>query len=116
MKKILLGCILLLSFTGCFENIKNKVNKTGGLFIKEPANYIIVNTTGNRILDVYKLEETYVSENTNTDGLNFRLKNGTHVTLQGDVKVLRNPTKELWNKYEEYHYDEDFKNIEKLNK
>lgn len=111
MKKIIIVCLISSMFTGCFQNTKNRISKTGGLFSTESANYIIVNTAGNRILDIYKLEDTYVSENRNTDGVNFRLDNGTHITIQGDVKIIRNPSKYLWDKYSEYHFDENFENV-----
>lgn len=110
MKKILLICALCtLGFTGCFDDVKNNINKNGGIFTTEKADYIIVNTVGNKILDIYKLKNCFVSENSNTDGLNFmHPETKTHITIQGDVKVLRNPSKELWDKYVEYHLDENF--------
>ena len=79
------------------------------IFTSTKADYIIINTTGDRILDIYKLKDCFVSENENTDGLNFKHPiTGTHITIQGDVKVLRNPSQEEWDKYIEYHYDELF--------
>lgn len=109
MKKLLLIGICILSLTGCFENAKNEASKSGGFFTSTKADYIIINTTGNMILDIYKLKDCFVSENSNTDGLNFRHPiTGSHITIQGDVKVLRNPTKEEWDKYVEYHADEIF--------
>ena len=100
---------IFVGLTGCFENTKNQINKDGGLFTSTKADYIIINTTGDRILDIYKLKDCFVSENGNTDGLNFRHPvTGSHITIQGDVKVLRNPTREEWDKYKEYHYDELF--------
>lgn len=108
MKKILLVVSVLL-LGGCFKNIENSINKKGGFIGSYSADYIIVNTTGNRILDVYKLRNTFVSENHGTDGVNFKHPNtGSHITLQGDVKIIRNPTASEWDKYKEYHYDEIF--------
>lgn len=109
LKKILMVGALTLCLTGCFAGIENEVNKKGGFFGTHNANYIIVNTTGNLILDVYKLKDTYISENTNTDGVNFKHPvTGSHISLQGDVKIIRNPTSQEWFKYQEYHYDEIF--------
>lgn len=109
MKKLLLITFCVIALTGCFENTKNKINKDGGFFTSTKADYIIINTTGDRILDIYKLKDCFVSENENTDGLNFKHPvTGTHITIQGDVKVLRNPSQEEWDKYTEYHYDELF--------
>lgn len=109
MKKLILLSILTLSLTGCYEGLKNEANKNGGYFISEKADYIVINTVGNKIMDIYKLKNCFVSENTNTDGLNFMHPiTKTHITIQGDVKVLRNPSPELWDMYEEYHMDEEF--------
>lgn len=109
MKKLIFIILCVIGLTGCFENTKNQINKDGGLFTSTKADYIIINTTGDRILDIYKLKDCFVSENTNTDGLNFKHPvTGSHITIQGDVKVLRNPTQEEWDKYVEYHYDEVF--------
>lgn len=108
MKKLLLIGVCIFTLTGCFEETKNSLSKKGG-FISNKADYIIINTTGNKILDIYKLRDCFVSENANTDGLNFKHPvTKSHITIQGDVKVLRNPTKEEWEKYEEYHTDEIF--------
>ncbi|MFR9019236.1 MAG: hypothetical protein ACLVH8_05995 [Fusobacterium sp.] len=108
MKKVFLICACIIGLTGCFEEDKNTWSKNGG-FIATKADYIIINTTGNKILDIYKLKDCFVSENINTDGLNFKHPvTKSHITIQGDVKVLRNPTKEDWEKYEEYHADEIF--------
>lgn len=97
MKKILLVVSSILLLGGCF------------IFEFYPADYIIINTTGNRILDVYKLRNISVSENHGTNGVNFKHPNtGSHITIQGDVKIIRNPTTNEWNKYKEYHYDELF--------
>lgn len=109
MKKLICLGALVVTLTGCFAGIENDINKRGGFWGAHKADYIIVNTTGNLILDVYKLRNTYVSENTNTDGVNFKHPiTGTHISLQGDVKILRNPSREEWNTYKEYHADEIF--------
>lgn len=109
MKKLLGLGALVATLTGCFAGIENDINKRGGFFGAHKADYIIVNTTGNMILDVYKLRNTYVSENQGTDGVNFKHPvTGTHVSLQGDVKILRDPARSEWDKYKEYHADELF--------
>ena len=109
MKKVIYLGVLITTLTGCFAGIENSVNKSGGIIGSHKGDYIIVNTTGNLILDVYKLKNTYVSENTQTDGVNFKHPStGSHITLQGDVKIIRNPTSQEWDRYKEYHYDEIF--------
>lgn len=113
MKKLIALSVLTLTMTGCFAGIENSVNKKGGFFGSHKSDYIIVNTTGNMILDIYKLKNTYVSENTQTDGVNFMHPiSGSHVSIQGDVKIIRNPTSREWDLYEEYHADELF--VQKL--
>ncbi|MGL5749784.1 MAG: hypothetical protein ACRCXT_04605 [Paraclostridium sp.] len=109
-KKIMILAILsTMLFGGCFAGISNDINKRGGFIGSHKADYIIVNTTGSMILDIYKLKDMYVSENTGTDGVNFKHPNtGSHISLQGDVKIIRNPTAKEWDMYVEYHADELF--------
>lgn len=109
MKKILALGILTLTMTGCFAGLSNDINKRGGFIGSHKADYIIVNTTGSMILDIYKLKNMYVSENEGTDGVNFKHPiTGSHISLQGDVKIIRNPTNKEWDSYVEYHADEIF--------
>lgn len=109
MKKIIILGAIIATLTGCFAGTENSISKHGGFIGTHKSDYIIVNTTGSMILDVYKLRNTYVSENQNTDGINFKHPvSGSHVTIQGDVKIIRNPNSREWDLYKEYHADELF--------
>lgn len=110
MKKglILLGLTLsMFTFTGC-ASLENKMAKDGGLFVSTKGDYIIINSSGDRIMDIWKLRDTYVDSEPNSDGWSFIDANGDIQMLGGDVKITRVKNSKTWDKYEEYHYDEEF--------
>ena len=110
MKKILLGLMMIMcmGFTGCFEGVKNSVARDGGFFATSKGDYIVINTSGNRVLDIYKLKDRFVNNQENTDGVGFIDNNGDYVLIVGDVKVIRVSHPSTWDRYEEYHFDEEF--------
>lgn len=112
MKKI----FLLFMFFICFssfseENIRkfqenvaeNNINEK----LNESGRYIIINIMGNEILDIYKLNNAVVHIYQN--GIFFKHPiNKTEIYLQGNLKILKNPSNTDWEKYIEFHADEEF--------
>jgi len=110
VRKVVLGlfAISCLGFGGCMEGFKTKLKRDGG-FISNKADYIIVNTSGNRVLDIYKLRNVFVSNQESSDGVGFIDIDGNYTLIQGDVKVIRIiEGQNQWNEYKEYHFDKDF--------
>lgn len=110
MKKALLLAglaVSLFSFTGC-ASLENQVAKDGGLFVSTRGDYIVINSSGDRIMDVWKLKDAFVDSEASSDGWSFIDNNNNVIMLGGDVKVIRVKDNKTWNKYEEYHYDEIF--------
>lgn len=108
MKKIIISLLLVLGFSGCLNKIKNTTKRDGGFFWTSPADYIIVNSSGNKILDIYKLHSAFVSNQENSDGVGFVDEEGNYTLLQGEVKIIRITGQDVWDKYTEYHYDRTF--------
>lgn len=113
--------LLIGGSTGCAK-WKNEIAAKGGIFGSYAGDYIVVSQSGGKVMDVYKLRDTIVQSEENSDGWLFKDQNGNPVNLGGDVKVIRlnEKTEELWDKYFEYHmefetqtYREKFK--DKLN-
>ena len=109
MKKVLMMLMIATTvvITGCGASWENSVKKNGGL-ISSKADYIVINTTGSRIMDVWKLQNTFVESEGESDGWSFIDQNGNAILLGGDVKVIRVNSQDIWDKYVEYHYDEIF--------
>lgn len=110
MRKLMvvgLLCLTALQFTGCAA-MENSIAKNGSLIGSTKADYIVINSSGDLILDVYKLKDAYVGSESSSDGWNFIDNSGNVVMLGGDVKVLRVNDSATWDTYQEYHYDEIF--------
>ena len=110
-KRRLLTLIVMLVFimtmtTGCFESFKNKMDNQGG-FIESAGDYIIVNSSGGIIQDVWKLKDSFVNSVDNSDGWMFTDNNGDSVTLGGDAKLIRVKSATTWDSYKEYHIEID---------
>lgn len=81
------------------NNINEKSNESG--------RYVIINIMGNEILDIYKLNNVLVHIYQN--GIFFKHPiSKTEIYLQGNLKVLKNPSNNDWEKYIEFHADEEF--------
>lgn len=104
---LMLGLLSCLMLGGCFEGFKNKLSRDGG-FITSKGDYIVINSSGNIILDVYKLKNKFVNNQTESDGVGFIDNNGNYVLIQGDCKVVRVSDSATWDKYKEYHYIDKF--------
>jgi hypothetical protein len=82
------------------------------------ADYVIVNHSGGRIMDVWILRDSIISSEDSSDGWIFVDSNGYPTALGGDVKIMKDTTNGiLLNKYHEYHaefeklaYEEKYSN------
>lgn len=107
IKVLLVGVLIAMSLTGCAA-MENEIAKNGSLIGSTKGDYIVINTSGDLILDVYKLRDAYVNSETGSDGWSFIDNNGNVVMLGGDVKTIRVRDKSTWDLYDEYHFDEIF--------
>ena len=103
----ILGICLSANLTGCFAGIQNSAAKRGGYFTKNKEDYVVINYSGNRIMDIWILPNTYVESEAGSDGCSFVDKSGNSITLQGDVKVIRQNGSKDNQKYKEYHAEID---------
>jgi len=104
-KKNLILIITILLSVGCADTW-NKADNRGGLFFSKTSDYIIVNQSGGKIMDVYKLKDVFISSPEDSDGWIFKDNYGNSINLGGDVKLIRiNNSSELWEKYHEYHFE-----------
>lgn len=97
-----------VTLTGCFASLENQIAKDGSLFGTSRGDYIVINSSGDLIMDIYKLKDAYVDSEMSSDGWNFIDNKGNVVMLGGDVKVIRVKDDATWDSYQEYHYDLEF--------
>ena len=120
MKKKILSLLIVgvfsCSLMGCMDSFKTKANKHGGYFVSSTGNYEVINYSGNRIMDVWLLKDTYVAENSNSDGCVFTDNDGNSIDLQGDVKIIRIKDLSELNDYKEYHAEKDLISYEEFMK
>lgn len=114
-KLIILGLstlLLTLPLTGCFEGFKNSMAKDGG-FISSKGDYIVINQSGGKMMDIYKLKDRFVTSETSSDGWNFSDDAGNVIMLGGDIKIIRVYDSKTWEKYKEFHteFDGEFQTI-----
>ena len=101
------GLVIMIMLTvGCADTW-NKADAQGGLLISKKADYIVLSQSGGIIMDVWKLQDTFVSSPSGSDGWIFRSKNGNSIMVGGDAKVIRvnGSNSDLWSKYNEYHME-----------
>ena len=116
MKKFTLTALLFLTLflTSC-AGFWQKVDQKGGIVGSYNGNWVIVNYSGGRIVDVWKLENTLVQSETQSDGWLFTDKAGNPVNIGGDAKAIRFNNKTAdWNKYKEYHVEFDLISYEEF--
>jgi hypothetical protein len=103
MKKLII-VLFILAFTGCAKFWDSR-EANGGIFMSSKAPYIIVNQSGGKIMDVYKLTNAMVQSPSGSDGWLFLDQEGNPVYLGGDVKTIRlkQAGGVIWNAYHEYH-------------
>jgi len=116
MKKVLLLMLIVVvalsSMTGC-ARFGNKMDNQGGLFAKK-GDYVIINSSGGIIQDVWKIKDTFVDSASGSDGWIFTDANGDSVSLGGDAKVIRVKSASTWDKYIEYHYEFETKTYQEV--
>ncbi len=98
---------LSLTLSGCFASTQNSIAKKGGFFTSNKENYIVINYSGNRIMDVWILPNTFVESEGTSDGCSFVDANGNSIILQGDVKIIRQNGSKTNKEYKEYHAEDD---------
>jgi hypothetical protein len=102
---LLMVCVMVIGlFSGCasYENTKKN---GGGFFVKTNGDYVIVNSSGGVIQDVWKLKNVLVESASSSDGWIFSDNEGNSISIGGDVKVIRVYDSSTWDKYNEYHYE-----------
>lgn len=112
---VVLAGMLLSSCADTF----NKADFNGGLFTSSKSDYIVISQSGGKIMDVWKLKDSFVSSPYKSDGWIFKTNNGS-VAVGDDAKVIRILDNDIWIKYHEYHmeyeylsYREKYNNIRK---
>jgi hypothetical protein len=108
MKKVIALAVIAVTVlaTGCADTW-NKADARGGLFVSKKSDYIIISQSGGKIMDVWKLTDTFVSSPESSDGWIFRGVGGDSVMIGGDAKVIRinGKNSDLWSEYHEYHME-----------
>jgi hypothetical protein len=109
-----LGGTMML--TGCANRITDFADQ-GGIFTEHNGRYIIRNDSGGRIMDVWKLEDTFAKEGKTGAGFVFRIPEQSEVIhVGGDAKIIRmNDDKDpRWDQYHEYHAEFNTKTYQEL--
>ena len=100
----LCATVAALTIAGCADTM-NKADNQGGLFTSSKEDYVVINQSGGKITDVYKLKKVIVSSPSGSDGWIFKDQDGNSVNLGGDVKAVRLNGKDVSDKYCEYHME-----------
>ena len=109
-----IGCLLI---SGCADTF-NKADFNGGLFTSSKADYIIVSQSGGRIMDVWKIRNSFVSSPKTSDGWIFKTTKGS-LAIGGDAKIFRSSDNVadfavVWEKYHEYHMEFESKTYREM--
>lgn len=95
---------ILLVATGC-AGFQNSLQEKGGL-VSTKGDYVVLNESGGKIMDVWVLRNVYVQSEDKSDGWNFIDSSGNAIMIGGDTKVIRaNSDKSILNHYVDYHYE-----------
>jgi len=115
MKVFTVLLVVCLMFLGCAK-FWDGVDAKGSIIGSIKAPYIIVNQSGGKIMDVYKLQSAIVQSPEGSDGWLFLDANDNPVYLGGDVKTIRlnKASGETWDKYHEYHMEFESKTYREL--
>ena len=105
MRKKILGLLVVgalsLELVGCGGVLENNI--ASERVDESKNNYVVINYSGGKIVDVWTLENAYVQNSSNSDGYEFVDDNGNFVTVSGDVLVIRCNDDKEFSKYEEFH-------------
>lgn len=105
--------VVLFMFVGCAK-LENQIAAQGGFFGSYPADYIVRNDSGGKIMDVWVLKNVIVQSEEHSDGWLFRDNEGRPIHLGGDVKVIRCSNSSDLEKYHEYHCEFESKSYQEL--
>lgn len=121
IKVLSVVAITALALTGCMTDAQKDLNTADGrsnpwldLDGRDGGNYVVINSSGGTIYDVWKIEDRLVSATEGSDGWEFVDSKGNLVRVGGDCLVIRCNDKETFNLYKEYHWtnNEDEKSTE----
>lgn len=109
MKKQIWIILIVLAMLANCADTWNKARANGGLLTSSSADYIVLSQSGGKIMDVYKVKDTFISSPSTSDGWILTTSDGNSVFLGGDIKFIRinNTNNKLWDKYCEYHIEFD---------
>lgn len=105
-KKIALLLVLVLlmtTMTGCWAGWEAKKEANGSIWGQTRADYVVVDVSGGVVMNVWKMESAFVTSPENSDGWVFTDDRDIPVKVGGDVAIFRDPPKNIWNSYVEYH-------------
>lgn len=102
---MILMVVSILLISGC-ASTKTQADFNGGLFVTtEGGDYVVLNSSGGIIQDVWKIKNSFVKSAAESDGWIFTDQQGNSIALGGDTKVVRVNDSDTWNKYKEYHIE-----------
>lgn len=105
LSNITLFCLLfaVATLSGCAKAC-NTMDRDGGIIGSYAGDWVVVNYSGGRIMDVWKLENVMVQSEAQSDGWLFKDSAGNVINIGGDAKAIRFKSKTGdWEKYHEYH-------------
>jgi hypothetical protein len=105
LAKLTIVSLMVASTSGCSKFI-DQAEAQGGYIGSSDAPYVITNSSGGVIQDVYLLEAGVVQSPSGSDGWLFVDGNDNPIYLGGDVKTIRingNNKDEVFSQYTEYH-------------
>ncbi|MGL4452212.1 MAG: hypothetical protein ACRDDY_10215 [Clostridium sp.] len=98
--------------TGCMTDSQKELNVADGrsnpwfdMDGRDGGDYVVINSSGGTVYDVWKLEDKLVSSIDGSDGWEFIDSKGNFTRVGGDCLVIRCNDKETFDLYEEYHWN-----------
>lgn len=105
---VIMVVLTVLSFSSCARaRAKGEMFGSAYGLTSTKANYVIVNHSGGRIMDVWVIPHTIISSEDDSDGWIFVDQNDVPIALGGDVKIMKDKNGELFRKYHEYHIEDE---------
>lgn len=108
-----IGILTMSMLTGCMTDAQKELSVADGKSNpwvdfdgRDGGRYIIINSSGGVVMDVWKAEDKLVSSIDSGDGWEFVDSKGNLNRVGGDALIIRcDKNDETWNKYKEYHWD-----------
>ena len=107
--KLLILFFSISNLSGCAK-FWDSAAANGGVFASEKAPYIVINSSGGTIQDVYLLNNSIVQSPETSDGWLFLDNQNNPVYLGGDVKTIRltsSNKSQMFEQYVEFHIETD---------